>query len=313
MISSFFGKTKPINYIVLLGFLFLFYLGVQFLAQEQSYDLSGVILQILVLAILLFSFFVINFVVKRNKITGNNSFSLLFYVLLIVLFPETLLDNYAIGCSFFLLLALRRLISIRSMKNIKLKIFDATLWIAVASLCYNWAILYLLLVLAAIYIYEPKNIRNWLVPLAGLFVFFMILYSVTILAGNSNFLFEHYKFQLNLDSIRFVDLAKSGRRIVYVVLISITGLLSFLKLSKVGVGKIVTLRLIALSFIIGLVLEVLMSGPDHHPLMVTFFPAVIFLTNYIESVKKANIKELLLMVAVALPFLVLGVSLLIGK
>jgi len=280
---------------------------------DNTYDTGQLLFQVGILAALMSSFFVVNFIVKRNKMTGVNSFAILFYVLLMVVFPETLADNYAIGCSFFMLLALRRLISIRSLKNIKLKILDATLWTMVASLCYDWAVLYLFLIIIAIYIYEPKNVRNWLVPIAGIFVFFMITYTISILVGNTEFLWQHYRFELNLESSRFTDLAKSAKRVIYIVLISITGLFSFLKLSKVGVGKIVTLRLVALSFLIGLVLEVLLSGSEAHPLMLTFFPAVVFLTNYVESIKKPNIKEIILMASIIVPFLVFATDLLIGK
>lgn len=313
MIQNIFGKTKPINFIIVLTFLFFFYWFVQIFMYDNAYDMGQILFQVIVLAALMSSFFIVNFIVKRNKMTGVNSFAILFYVLLMVVFPETVADNYAIGCSFFMLLALRRLISMRSMKNMKLKIFDATLWTMVASLCYDWAVLYLFLIVIAIYIYEPKNIRNWMVPFAGIFVFFMIAYSLSILGGNTDFLWEHYRFEYNLESSRFMDLAKSAKRVIYIILISITGLFSFLKLSKVGVGKIVTLRLLALSFAIGLILEVLLSGSEAHPLMLTFFPAVVFLTNYVESIKKANIKEIVLMVSILVPFLVFATDLLIGK
>ena len=313
MISSFFGKTKPINYIILLTFLFFFYWLVQFFLYHKVFDLPELLFQTLVLVVLMFSFFVLNFVIKRNKMTGINSYSLLFYVLLMVLFPETLADNNAVGCSFFLLLAMRRLISIRSLKNIKLKIFDATLWILVASLCYDWASLFLILVFSAIYIYEPKNIRNWMVPFAGVFVFFMIAYTVSILIGRTDLLWEHYRFAFKADMDNFASWAKSVRLIVYVLAVAITGVLSFLKLGKMGLGKIVTLRLTALCFGIGLGLEILLSGSGYHPLMVTFFPAVVFLTSYVESIKKPNIKEIVLMVSIALPFLVLIANLLIPK
>ncbi|MGI9552250.1 MAG: hypothetical protein ACR2MT_13710, partial [Aurantibacter sp.] len=131
--------------------------------------------------------------------------------------------------------------------------------------------------------------------------------------GNPDFLLEHYRFRLDLETSRFMDLAKSAKRIVYIVLILITGLLSFVKLGKVGLGKIVTLRLIALTFVIGLALEVLLSGSGAHPIMVTFFPAVVFLTGYVESIKKPNIKEIVLMASILVPFIVLATNLLIDK
>jgi hypothetical protein len=133
MISSIFRKTKPFNYVILLTFLFVFYGVVVFLLFSTPYQQNILFEQIFSLAALLFLIFLINFVVKRNKITGPNSFVILFFTLLIVLFPEVLLDNNGIFCTFFLLLAVRKLLSIKSLIKIKLKIFDASIWIAVSS------------------------------------------------------------------------------------------------------------------------------------------------------------------------------------
>ena len=200
MISSIFEKTKPVNFIILLVFLFLFYWSVQFYLFDFEISEVEIMPSIGILAILLFSVFVVDFIVKRNKLTGTNSYAILFFTLLFVVFPETLGDSKAILTSFFLLLAMRRLLSIKSLKNIKLKIFDAGLWICISSVGYEWALIYLLLVFAAIYIYEPKNIRNWMVILSVGFCFFMILYGVVLLLDKPNFIAEHYDFAIDYDA-----------------------------------------------------------------------------------------------------------------
>lgn len=312
MISSIFGKTKPINYIIVLTFLFLFYWFFHFVVSDFDYTSEQLVFRLTVLAMLLFSVFVVDFIVKRNKLTEANSFAILFYVIFIISFPKTLLDNNAILCSMFLLFASRRLISIRSLKNIKLKIFDATIWVMVSSIFYDWAILYLLLVYAAIYIYQPKNIRNWLIPFAAIFTVLMIGYGVLILSGNTNFLREHYKLSFNFDTAYYLNLANSLKLVLYILLVFAMSIYAFLKLGKSGLGKIVTMRLIALSFIIGLVVKLLTKSTGDYPIMITFFPAVIFVTNYVESIKKANIKELVLIVSIAVPLLVRFVGLLVG-
>jgi len=171
MISSVFGRTKPINYIIILVFLFAFYWFVHFFLFQRIYSPEQLLLKAFILAVLLFSVFMVNFIVSRNKITEVNSYALLLYALLIVLFPETITDGNAIFCSFFILLAIRRIISIKSLKEIKFKIFDATFWIMVSSLFYDWALLFLTMVFVAIYLYEPKNIRNWIIPIIGFFTF----------------------------------------------------------------------------------------------------------------------------------------------
>ncbi len=311
MISSFFGKTKPINYIILITFIFVFYWFVHFIVFDKSYSPTELFLQLIVLAILSFCLFVLNFILKRNKITGSHSYAILFFTMLLLIFPQTLIDNNSVLCTFFLLLATRRLISVRSLKNVRLKIFDATIWIAVASIFYDWALLYLILVFMVIYIYEPKNLKNWLAPLAGCFVVQMIMYCVLILQGNTDFFWEHYDFEYSFNKAYFLNWINSTKLVLYIVGISIVGLISFLSVGKAGIGKVATLRLIAMLFLLGLALEVLIATPGKYPIMVTFFPASILLSKYVESIKKANVKEIVLMLSIFVPFMVFFIGLVI--
>ena len=304
MISSIFGKTKPIHFIILLGFLFLFYWCVQFYLFQKDFMTEQLLGGIIISAILLFSVFVVDFVVKRNKLTGTNSYAMLFYTLLVVVFPETLFDINTILCSFFLLLATRRLLSIKSLKNSKLKIFDASLWIMISSLFYDWAILYLILVFAAVYIYDPKNIRNWLVVFSAVFCYFLLLASVLILTGRVDYFYTHYSFSVDLDAIYPPKWWSSIKLTLFLIVNIVLGFAAFLKIGKAGVGKIVTMRLIALSFIIGLAVNILVSSDATHAIMVTFFPSVIFITNYIESIKRENLLEVVLILSIFLPLVV---------
>ncbi len=308
MISTIFGKTKPINYIIVLSFLFVLYWVVHFLRFDMGYPPIELLAQSLILGVLLFSIFIIDFVIKRNKLNDTNSFAMLFYALLIMVFSETLIDYNVIFCSLFLLLAMRRIVSLRSLKNTKLKIFDATMLIIVASLFYQWAVLYLILIFVSIYIYEPKNSKNWLVPLAAVFTVFMIAYSVLILADNTSFLTEHYQFSFEKNLFYFLDHAINFKLVAYIILTIVAGIFTFIRLGKVGLGKIATVRLIAFYFLIGLVLNVLTSSEGVYPIMVLFFPTVVFMTSFVEAIKKPNIKEIVLMTAIVVPFLVFVVT-----
>jgi hypothetical protein len=259
---------------------------------------------IVVLSILLFSIFVVDFVVKRNKLTGSNSFAILFFTLLFVVFPETLGDSNAVFTSFFLLLSIRRLLSIKSLKNIKLKIFDAGLWICISSIFYEWAILYLILVFAAIYIYDPKNIRNWLVLLSVGFTFFMILYGVLVLLDEESFMKVHYDFAINYDANFPVKWWSSLKLSMYALINIALAFSTFIHLGKAGMGKVIIMRLIALSFIIGLVVNLLVTSENTNAVIITFFPSVIFIVNYLESIKKPKFLEIILIASILVPILV---------
>ena len=304
MISSIFGKTKPINFIILSVFLFLYYWVVQVYLFKNDFSVNQVVLETGVLSILLFSVFVVDFIAKRNKLTEPNSYPILFYVLLFVVFPETLTDTNAILCSLLLLLATRRLLSIKSLKDVKSKVFDATLWILTSSLFYDWAIVYLLLVFVAIYIYEPKNSRNWFVVLSATFAFFMISYAVLILVGIPNFLWEHYNFRIDFAAIYPFNWGASIKISVYIIINLLLALWAFLALGKSGTGKTITVRLIALSFVLGLLVNVLVLSESTYAIIITFFPCVIFICNYIDAIKRRNVLELALIVCTVVTLIV---------
>lgn len=298
MISSFFSKTKPIHYILVLVFLFFLYFTVNILWSNNQLDANFIISNLGITTILLFSVFVVNFVIKRNKLTGTNSFAILFYTLFMLVYPKTLLDSNVIFCSFFLLLATRRIISLKSLKEVRYKIFDASLWIAVSSLFYDWAAIYFILVFIAIYFYVPKNPRNWIIPLVAVVTFMLIGYSVLLVSNKTEFIQAHYQFSLNTSRIDTMKLENSIKVFIYFLLVSFCGIWGFIKLGKAGVGRIITTRIISISFFLGIFLWLLKIDTNAFPIMVTFFPAAIFMTNYLESVKKTRISEMLIITTI---------------
>ncbi len=311
MISSVFGKTKPINYIIVLVFLFAFYWFVHFFLFARRYTPEELLLHSVIVGILLFGIFMVNFIVSRNKVTEANAYAILFYALLIVVFPETITDSNAILCSFFILLAIRRIISIKSLKYIKFKIFDATFWIMVSSLFYDWALLFLIMVFAAIYLYEPKNIRNWIVPIIGFFTFLLIMMAILVLIDKPGFLNEHYAFSFKFNVGHFFDWGNSTKLASYILVTSVVGILAFVKIRRLGLGRISTLRLIAVYYGVGMAINFLKTGDNAFPIIVTFFPAVIFMNNYIETIGKPKLKEAALFACILIPFVVLISSIII--
>ncbi|MBT8221578.1 MAG: hypothetical protein KJN96_00275 [Eudoraea sp.] len=303
MISSVFGKTKPINYIILLSFLFIFYWIVNLYIYEQAFTSLEWVLQSVVLGFLLFSIFAVNFIVKRNQITANNSYAILFFTLLIFLFPEVLRDNNGIICGFFLLLAFRRIISIRSLRNVKMKLFDASLWIAVASIFYDWALLFFILVYITLSMYEPKNIRNWFVPIIATATVALIVFSVLIFMDNTKFIFEHYTFELGIYSDPG-ELWDQGRKLVlYAIFMIIIGTYAFVKIGKLGLGRILIMRLVAIAFTLGVAVSLIKTTPDTFPVIITFFPGAALLAKYVETIKRDKIREMVLIIGLLVPII----------
>lgn len=294
MISSLFGKTRPVNYVLVLSLLFVFYILAYLGISNRSFETLPALNGLLGLGCMLFSIFIVNFIVQRNQLTSSHSLAMLFYFFFIILFPDTMLDPQGIFASVFLLLALRRLISMKSLKNPKGKIFDGALWILVASLFVNWAILFLLLVWFYIYFYVPKHINYWLIPIAAIVVVALISWSVSYLMGDPGFLYQHYNLQLpqwDLEWIPKGSLIKAG---AFLLIILAAGIASFAKQGKSGQGKLTQLRLLILGWILGIVVVFLTGERAPSTIIFLFFPSAVFAARFIESVRRELVKNVLL-------------------
>ena len=307
MISTFFSKTKPINYVVLSAFLVLFFgfyhiYGPSVPVLNENYGLNTLILIALLVEMLM-----INEIVRREKVTDFTSFAMLFFVLLLVVFPESMMDKNVVFCNFFLLLASWRMLSVKTIKNVKHKIFDASFCIGVASLFINWALIYFVLVFLVINLYDRGNFKNWLVPIIGIFTVGMLTSGVLYLYDGLSFLEDHYRFQFNflMADYSLFEILKSS---IYIFISLVIMVLVFVRLRQKGGGKLLSLRILFFSFILsGLVL--LLSIPSLNAALLGLFPVSVFMTNYLESVKQNRYKELALVILMFLPFFILAVQL----
>ncbi len=308
MITSIFGKTKPVSFIIILTFLFVFYWTAVFLLFSTTYNPEDLIVQFATITTLLSIVVGMDFIVKRYKLTEGNSFTILFFTLFILIFPEVLLDYRTVFCCFFLLLATGRLLSIKSLKQIKMKLFDATLWVGVSSLFYDWALLYLLLVFVAIYLYEPKNIQNWLVPIVGTLTVFIISLGILTILNEKLYFKNHYQFSFDMSTGFLTQWTNSMKLVMYIIIALILGMATFIKFSRSGQGRQNTMRLVTNFFFIGLLIILLTLAGSESPILFTFFPASVFISNYIESIRKPKTKEWLLIGAVLFSMIMLAVG-----
>ncbi|SHL69369.1 DUF6427 family protein [Flavobacterium chilense] len=168
MITSVFKKSTPLNYslVVILILVFFFIFQIKDPSWVSSYFLA--FQKVSLLLFILASFFLINFIVKKNGLSKDNGYAILFYLLFILFFPTIFNNSNVIYANFFILLALRRLISLQSLKASKEKIFDASFWILIASLFQFWCILFLILVFISIVFHVSRDYRNWVLPFIAL-------------------------------------------------------------------------------------------------------------------------------------------------
>ena len=308
MFSSFFGKTKPINYIVLSVFLFLFYLLDLLFQVKGKIGELDIAMELMAFGALLLSIFIINQIVRTEKVTDFNSYAMLFFVLLIMSFSDVLQDKNAIFANLFLLLAIWRLLAIRSIRNVKHKVFDGAFLITVASLFYDWALIFMVLVFVVINVYDRKTFKNWLVPFLALITVFILSFTILKIWGTLSFYEEHYLFSTNILNAAFFAEPEILKFLIYASLIFVTVFIVFLRTRKIGGGKLIVLRLVFVAFIFAAAIMLFKSG-NYSPVLLTFFPAAVFLANYLEGIKRTKLREMAIILCMAMTTLLFVIRL----
>ena len=302
MITSIFKKSSPINYtIVVIMMLGLFFFCT--LKEGNWLDsLANMLISGVVFIVLFASLFLTNFIVKKNGLTKDSSFSILFFVLFLMFFPSVVTNFKLILANFFILLALRRLISLQTLKAPKEKIFDASLWIFVASLFHFWAILFIILVYISIFFHVSRDYRNWLIPFVSLFttVVIYVLFSLILNHDISQNLFSIgvVDFKMNYFKNNYQNLALSMFAVVSVFFL-------FSKMIALTNRPLVlqaSYKKVIISFIIGVIIFLISPNKSSDILLFTFFPLAVMATNNIEYSKNKINQELAIGLTIILAF-----------
>lgn len=301
MLTTIFKKSTPVNYSLVVVLLLTVFFLYQF-SSGQSPDLMANGIAIFGLLVLfLGSFFLVNFIVKKNGLTKNSSYAIIFFLVLLLFFPAVLNNPNLVLSNFFILLAMRRLVSLQTLKAPKEKIFDASLWIFVACLFQFWAVLFILLVYISILFHVSRDYRNWLLPIVALFttaVFFVcyaLLFDKSIIGSFID------KAVIDLQIDYFANTYQNFALSAFTVLAVFFVFSSILALTGRPLNLQASYKKMIFAFFIGAAVFVLSPGKTNELLLFTFFPLASMATNSIEYSQFRLRNEL-----------VLGITMLLG-
>nr|WP_315189078.1 DUF6427 family protein [uncultured Flavobacterium sp.] len=294
MITSVFKKSTPLNYILVVFLILVFFLIYQF--QDLSWMNMGVMIfhRVGLITFLLASVFITNFVVKKNGLSKDSSYTIFFYFLFLIFFPSVLDNLNLILANFFILLALRRLISLQSLKASKEKIFDASLWIFVAALFHFWSILYIVLVFISIIFHVSRDYRNWILPFIALFTATIIFMLFSIFFGIDvvNYITKSVTVNFKIDY--FVNNYQNGALSIFVSIALFFVVSMFATLSNRPLLLHTSFKKIIACFFIGVVIFLISSNKSNDLLIFTFAPLSIMATAHIELAQQKLKQELVL-------------------
>lgn len=187
MIASVFNKTRPLNYLIIVLLVLFSFLAYSISNNYFSNDWQQIVVGTLKFFIVLASCLLVNFITLKNNLTKDNTYAVFLFFIFLLFFPTIFQNSQILISNFLLLLALRRLVSLKSMITPKEKIFDASFWIFLSALFHFWSILYIVLVFVSIVLHASRDFRNWIIP-------FIALFSVSVLFLMTNLYFDNALF-----------------------------------------------------------------------------------------------------------------------
>ncbi|WP_413999724.1 DUF6427 family protein [Flavobacterium sp. W1B] len=298
MITSVFKKSTPLNFslVVFLILVFFFIFQIRDLAWTNSLIL--IFEKVGLLSILLASAFITNFISKKNGLSKDSSYIILFYLLFLLFFPTVLDNTNLLLANFFLLLAFRRLISLQSLKASKEKIFDASLWIFVASLFHFWSIIYIVLVFISIIFHVARDYRNWILPFIALIAVGTIFAFITIIFDINGIEYISRSVKTNFEINYFTNNYQNGALSIYATVALFFVISMFSTLSNRPLVLHTSYKKVIASFFIGVLIFLVSSNKSNDLLVFTIAPLAMLATSHIEMPQVKLKQEMVLAVLI---------------
>jgi len=133
MITRLFSKSKPINFIAVFFITLLALLLSHLKILLEPKTITSISSFVLLFIVTYLSLLVLNFISIKNKFVRGSSYDIILYAVFLLSIPLLLSNPYIIFANFFVLLGLRRLISLHTQRDLAKKLFDAAFWISYNS------------------------------------------------------------------------------------------------------------------------------------------------------------------------------------
>jgi hypothetical protein len=303
MITTIFSKSRPFNYVLVTVLLIVCFFLYQLKSTEWLQAAGAVAQKAFLLSLLIASLFISNFITKKNGLSKDNTYPFLFFFIFLILFPTTLGNPNLIISNFFIILALRRLISLQSLVAPKEKIFDASMWIFLAALFHFWSILFIGLVFVSIALHVARDYRNWILPYIALFTIttlcavFVLIYDTSLLAHLLDGAIVSFDF--NYFTNKYQNIAIS-------IYAAITALFLFSQIVAFPSKPLVhhnSYKKIIIAFFLGFIIYLVSPDKNNSILIYTFMPLAVMATSYFEGKKIKWSQEITAIIVVGLSFL----------
>ena len=247
---------------------------------------------------------ILNFIAKKNDLNKVNTYKIILYACFTVLFINLLQNNSVISANIFVILALRRIISLRTNKDIKKKIFDAAFWICIASLFQFWTILFLIIVYFGILFHSNRSWKNFAIPITSVSCVAILATTYMLLTQDRFFLFSDWFQFSNFDFTKLNTITiLLPISVVLAMVVWVSG--SYLKaIQNASISQKPSMYLILMTLFVSMAIAIFSPFKNGSELLFMFAPLSVMTAKYFEREKEFWFKEVLLWLLILMPILI---------
>ncbi|MGB0879783.1 MAG: DUF6427 family protein [Polaribacter sp.] len=295
MLANFFGKSNPINFVIIIGFFFCcFFIAVFNGFQENVFGENPVLTIVGMFILFLSILYFFHSIVTKSKLTVDNSYALLLFVIFFGFFSKELLEFKTVILFLLHILFLKKLYSLRYSKTIFQTLFDGGLFLGVLFILEPFSIIYIVLLYIAIYLYYKMTVRIIGIPILG-FIVPLIFYATYhfwqdtfdsflnlfyFLPNHNEFMYLKDQFLIPLLFIIFCVIASLILKTPLVIAIN----------NKFRKSWILLIFNVSISLCFVLILP----QKNGSELLFILFPTAIIVANGIETIANTVLKDVIL-------------------
>ena len=298
MLSVRFENTKPITFIIVLLALLIGDGLFQFkILQLPLSDVSHLIVLMSTFVLLFLSLLLLHQIDRWNELTDTkNCYSIAFFSIFVVLFP-TLFDKVKlVGANLLIIVALWRVLTLKTGEGIPQKLFDTSLLIICAGLLHPWALAFLLNVWISLLFYGAEKRRYWFIPLLAI-ITVSILLGAILLILQEPFPIDDFTNLITSDINNLLNF--SSHSIATTIAVCSLALLLLVALAVYYFRSVYhsISSLVVIQFLwIGLIVVFLSKE-----VIYTFAPIAILFALYVEKIRVWWLKEIVLWSLLSMP------------
>lgn len=298
MLSVRFENTKPITFIIVLLALLIGDGLFQFkILQLPLSDVSHLTVLMSTFVLFFLSLLLLHQIDRWNELTDTkNCYSIAFFSIFVVLFP-TLFDKVKlVGANLLIIVALWRVLTLKTGEGIPQKLFDTSLLIICAGLLHSWALIFLLNVWISLLFYGAEKRRYWFIPLLAI-ITVSILLGAILLILQEPFPIDDFTNLITSDINNLLNF--SSHSIATTIAVCSLALLLLVALAVYYFRSVYhsISSLVVIQFLwIGLIVVFLSKE-----VIYTFAPIAILFALYVEKIRVWWLKEIVLWSLLSMP------------